>query len=68
MELGSFELTFQPQTTIKSQALADFIAERTEIQTLTISEKLEYWTMYFDGSLMLEGVGAGIMLISPTGE
>src|SRR5438128_811628 len=24
--------------------------------------------MYFDGSLMMEGVGASIMLISPTGE
>src|SRR5438876_6158479 len=32
------------------------------------TEKLEYWTMYFDGSLMIEGAGAGIMLISPTGE
>src|SRR5437868_12515668 len=31
-------------------------------------EKLEYWTMYFDGSLMIEGARAGIMLISPTGE
>ena len=24
--------------------------------------------MYFDGSLMIEGAGAGIMLIFPTGE
>src|SRR5438105_11379270 len=24
--------------------------------------------MYFDGSLMIEGAGAGIVLISPTGE
>ena len=24
--------------------------------------------MYFDGSLMVEGAGAGIMLISPMGE
>src|SRR5213078_2650470 len=35
---------------------------------LAIIEKLEYWTMYFDGSLMIEGAGACIMLISPTGE
>src|SRR5207253_6486672 len=66
--LGSFELTFQPRTAIKSQALIDFIAEWTEVQTPVITEKLEYWTMYFDGSLMVEGAGAGIMLISPTGE
>src|SRR5438876_4175493 len=68
IELGSFELTFQPRTAIKSQALADFIAEWTEVQTPAITEKLEYWTMYFDGSLMIEGAGAGIVLISPTGE
>jgi len=24
--------------------------------------------MYFDGSLMLEGAGAGVLLISPKGE
>jgi len=68
VELLSFELNFQPRTAIKSQALADFIAEWTEVQTPAIMEKLEYWTMYFDGSLMIEGAGAGIVLISPTGE
>src|SRR5437868_2466149 len=68
VELGSFDLTFQPWTTIKFQALVDFIAEWTEVQTPAITEKLEYWTMYFDGSLMIEGAGAGIVLISPTGE
>src|SRR5207237_988698 len=68
VELGSFELAFQPRTAIKSQALIDFIVEWTEVQTPAITEKLEYWTMYFDGSLMIEGAGAGIVLISPTGE
>ena len=68
MELGSFELDFKPRTAIKSQALVDFLAEWTELQTPTSIENLEYWTMYFDGSLMVEGAGAGILLISPTGE
>ena len=68
VELGSFELTFQPRTAIKSQTLVDFIAKWTETQTPVNIEKLEYWTMYFDGSLMIEGAGVGIMLISPTGE
>ena len=31
VELGSFELSFQQRTAIKSQALADFIAEWTEL-------------------------------------
>src|SRR6266508_1158937 len=68
VELGPFELTFQPRTAIKSQALVDFITEWTDFQTPTITEKLEYWMMYFDGSLMIEGAGAVIVLISPTGE
>ena len=68
VELRSFELTFQPRTAIKSQALLDFIAEWIEVQTPAIIEKLEYWTMYFNGSLMIKGAGAGIVLISPTGE
>jgi ribonuclease HI len=31
-------------------------------------EKPEHWKMYFDGSLNLEGVGAGILFISPQGD
>src|SRR5438876_7012274 len=54
VELGSFELSFQPQTAIKSQALVDFIAVWTKTQTPAITEELEYWTIYFDGSLMFE--------------
>src|SRR6266542_5996856 len=68
VELRSFELSFQPRMSIKSQALADFLAEWIEIQTPAIIEQLEYWTMYFDGSLMIEGMGAGIVLISLTDE
>src|SRR5438132_7184583 len=62
VELGSFELSFQLRTAIKSQALVDFLAEWTESQTPAITEKLEYWTMEFDGPLMVERVGAIIGL------
>jgi hypothetical protein len=31
-------------------------------------ERPEHWIMYFDGALNLEGVGAGVLLISPQGE
>jgi ribonuclease HI len=31
-------------------------------------ERPEHWIMYFDGTLDLEGAGAGILLISPHGE
>ena len=40
----------------------------TKEQTSTAPVKVEYWTMYFDGSLTLEGVGVGVLLISPSGD
>ena len=52
---------------IKSQVLADFIAEWTEVQMPPAVVDQEYWTMYFDGSLMKKGVGAGLVFISPLG-
>ena len=30
--------------------------------------KVEYLTMYFDGSLTLEGAGVGVLLISPSDD
>nr|CAE02225.2 OSJNBb0015C06.3 [Oryza sativa Japonica Group] len=68
LELMSLDLSFKPRTSIKSQALADFVAEWTECQEDMPLEKMEYWTMHFDGSKRLSGTGAGVVLISPTGE
>jgi ribonuclease HI len=31
-------------------------------------ERPEHWIMYFDSALNLEGIGAGVLLISPQGE
>ena len=39
--------------------------EWTKEQASTTPIKAEYQTMYFDGSLALEGVGVGVLLISP---
>jgi hypothetical protein len=50
------------------QALVDFMAEWRENQLPTLTELLEHWVMYFDGTLKLEGAGAAVLLISPTGE
>lgn len=68
VELGALTLSFKPRTVIKSQALVDFIADWTENQVPTPVERPEHWVMYFDGSLKLEGVGAGVLLISPKGD
>jgi ribonuclease HI len=59
-------ITYAPRSAIKSQVLADFMAERTEIQTPPASIEHETWTMYFDGCVM-KGAGGGLVFISPLG-
>ena len=67
LELMGLDITYAPCTVIKSQVLADFMAEWTEEQASTTPIKAKYWTMYFDSSLTLEWVGVGVLLISPSG-
>jgi ribonuclease HI len=67
VELGALG-NFKPRTAIKSQALVDFMAEWRENQVPTPVDKPKHWTMYFDGSLKLDGGGTGVLLISPRGE
>jgi ribonuclease HI len=68
VELGEFDLEFCPRQAIKSQILDDFVSEWTETQQPPPAENLEHWKMYFNGSLNLEGVGVGILFISPQGD
>ena len=62
-----YDIKFVPCTVIKSHALADFIAKWMEVQAPTPEISHEYWTLYFDGSVMGPGAGAGFILISPEG-
>ena len=68
LELMGHDIRYIPHTAIKSQALTDFVAEWTEVQLLTPDVTHEYWTMYFDGSVMAPDSGAGVVLISPDGS
>jgi ribonuclease HI len=67
-ELGAHDIEFRPRTTIKTQALVDFVSEWTEQQVPDNPETAEVWRMYFDGLLKLHGAGAGILFIAPRGE
>jgi hypothetical protein len=67
LELMGQNITYALRSAIKSQVLADFVAEWTEIQTPPVSIEHETWTMYFDGSVIKEGAGVGIVFISPLG-
>jgi hypothetical protein len=62
VELGTLTIDFKPRTAIKSQALVDFMAEWRENQLPTPTVRPEHWVVYFDGSLNLEGAGAGVDL------
>ena len=62
------DIRYTPCTAIKSQALVDFVAKWTEVQLLTLDVTHEYWTMYFDGSIMAPGSEARVVLISPDGS
>ena len=68
IELGAYHIKYEPRTAIKSQALADFINDWTEIQAPQDKSVTKYWTMHFDGSWQLQALGAGVVLTSPTGE
>jgi ribonuclease HI len=61
-------ISFAPRKAIKSQVLVDFVAEWVDTQLPTAPIQPELWTMYFDGSLMKTGAGAGLLFISPLGK
>jgi ribonuclease HI len=68
VELMGETLAYAPCKAIKSQILADFVAEWTDTQLLPPQIQAECWTLYFDGSVMNIGAGAGLLFISPLGE
>ncbi|KAK2997863.1 hypothetical protein RJ639_025561 [Escallonia herrerae] len=70
VELGEFNSQYKPRTTIKAQALANFIVECTLLEDppqLVISEVTDPWNLYVDGSSAVGSSGAEIILISPEG-
>ena len=67
IELGQFDIEFQPRAAIKAQILADFIVEFTypykEEEPL-----METWTVQTDKSATKKVGGAEVVLISSEGE
>jgi hypothetical protein len=68
VELLGETLAYAPRKAIKSQILADFIAEWTDTQLPPPQIQAECWTLYFDGSVMKTRAGAGLLFVSPLGE
>ena len=75
LELSSIGLKFESTSTIQSRVLVEFVAEWSstpdeEVQETTLpgKETSRNWIMYFDGAFSLQGAGAGVLLVAPTGE
>jgi hypothetical protein len=64
VEIMGETISFAPRKPIKSQVLVDFVAEWVDTQLLAAPIQPELWTMFFDGSLMKIGAGAGLLFIS----
>ena len=67
LELMGQGIAYASQTAIKSLMLADFVVEWTEVQMPPAVIDQEYWTMYFNRSLMKKGASVGLVFVSPLG-
>jgi hypothetical protein len=68
VDLMGETLAYAPRKAIKSQILADFVAEWTDTQLPPPQIQAECWTLYFDSSVMKTGAGTGLLFVSPLGE
>ena len=68
IELLPFDITYKPRRAIKSQVLADFVAEWTEAELPKEYGAYSNWITHFDDSKMLASLGAGVAPTSPTGD
>jgi ribonuclease HI len=68
IELAAHTIQYKPRMTIKSRIIADYLADWGEHQYLPPAPDSTYWRLNFDGSKMLGGLGAGVVLTSPKGD
>ncbi|XP_057786780.1 uncharacterized protein LOC131004173 [Salvia miltiorrhiza] len=60
VELGKYDVEYEPRMAIKAQALADFIQETTRRPVQ------EFWIAFVDGSVTKEGCRIGVYIVSPS--
>ncbi|KAL0418958.1 UNVERIFIED_CONTAM: hypothetical protein Sradi_1309300 [Sesamum radiatum] len=67
IELSKYDISYLPRTTIKAQALANFIFEMTGTTLEEVPEDRP-WLVHMDRSSTTQGSGIGIVITSPQGE
>ncbi|XP_023872625.1 uncharacterized protein LOC111985209 [Quercus suber] len=67
--LGSFDIRYRPQNSVKGQVLADFITEFSPKGSMEIVCRLEVhpWKMFVDSASSYTGAGARVVVITPKG-
>ncbi|XP_074360835.1 uncharacterized protein LOC141701086 [Apium graveolens] len=72
--LRTYDITYDTRTAIKSQALADFLADfnpsqmtiaEEEFQQVVLRKDVRPWTLYTDEASNVNGTGLGLVLKSP---
>ncbi|GKA07731.1 reverse transcriptase domain-containing protein [Tanacetum coccineum] len=76
MELGSYNITYEPRNAIKGQVLADLLSEapvgaKPEVFFRTLiraheKDDTEKWSLFINGVSNSKGSGAGLVLINPS--
>nr|XP_016509430.1 PREDICTED: uncharacterized protein LOC107826898 [Nicotiana tabacum] len=75
IELGGYDIKYQPRTTIESQILADFVDDFSPTLVPEVEKELllksgtsfGIWTLFTEGSTNVRGFGLCIVLKSPVG-
>nr|XP_016487846.1 PREDICTED: uncharacterized protein LOC107807903 [Nicotiana tabacum] len=76
VQMSEFDIEYKPRTAIKSQVLADFIADFSpglmplaSKEAIMVSEPTSgVWTLFTDRASNVKGSGLGIVLVTPSGE
>ena len=65
---SQFDIEYHPRTSIKAQALADFIAKFTFPDEDNLTNEAVRWTIQTDGLSAQKRGGVGVVITAPDGE
>ncbi|XP_074377784.1 uncharacterized protein LOC141719311 [Apium graveolens] len=77
IRLSTYDISYDTRTTIKSQALADFVVgfsptqltqAEEELKQVTSQVEIQPWTLYIDGASNVNCTGLGLVLKSRQGD